>query len=156
MTKLMNRIMIREGKIQDIPQIIQVIHDSIQSCILDHQRKASTIQHWLEQFNQARLIVAMLYNDCWVYLLHDRVVGFLLVSDTGEILMHYVAARCQHMGFGTLLFNQMQHTLVQKRIHTIKIYSTRTALAYYRKHGFNAAASQTGDAESFYLYKYAF
>lgn len=65
-------MVIREGKIQDIPQIIQVIHDSIQSCVLDHQREDSRIQSWLEKFDHASLIVDMLYNDCWVCLVHDR------------------------------------------------------------------------------------
>ena len=91
MFEKMNNIMIREGRVEDIPQIIQVIHDSIQSCVLDHQREESKIQTWLEKFDHASLIVDMLYNDCWVYLIYDKVVGFLLVSDAGEIRMHYVA-----------------------------------------------------------------
>ena len=148
--------MIREGKIQDIAQIIQVIHDSIQSCILDHQREDSVIQRWLEQFNHAQLIVEMLYNDCWVYVLNDQIVGFLLVSDTGEILMHYVAARFQRLGFGTQLFNQMHKSLVHKHIHKIKIQSTQTALSYYQKHGFFSPSPQLDDEENYHLYKYAF
>jgi len=152
----MNKIMIREGKIQDISQIIQVIHDSIQSCILDHQREDSVIQRWLEQFNHAQLIVEMLYNDCWVYILNDQIVGFLLVSDTGEILMHYVAARFQRLGFGTQLFDQMHKSLVRKNIHKIKVQSTQTALSYYQKNGFFSPNPQSENEENYHLYKYAF
>ena len=121
MFEKMNNIMIREGKVEDIPQIIQVIHDSIQSCVLDHQREESKIQTWLEKFDHASLIVDMLYNDCWVYLIYDKVVGFLLVSDAGEIRMHYVAQHCQRLGFGTELFHQMHRALLKKKIHQIEI-----------------------------------
>nr|WP_254202553.1 MULTISPECIES: GNAT family N-acetyltransferase [unclassified Acinetobacter] len=151
----MNKIMIREGKVEDIPQIIQVIHDSIQSCVLDHQREASKIQTWLEKFNHASLIVDMLYNDCWVYLVHDKVVGFLLVSDAGEIRMHYVAPHCQGLGFGTQLFHQMHHSLLKKKIYQIEIQPTQTALSYYQHCGFHPHSSASEDA-SRYLYKYVF
>ena len=120
MFEKMNNIMIREGRVEDIPQIIQVIHDSIQSCVLDHQREESKIQTWLEKFDHASLIVDMLYNDCWVYLIYDKVVGFLLVSDTGEIRMHYVAQHCQRLGFGTELFQQMHRTLLKKKFIRLK------------------------------------
>ena len=151
----MNNMVIREGKIQDIPQIIQVIHDSIQSCVLDHQREASKIQTWLEKFDHASLIVDMLYNDCWVYLVHDKVVGFLLVSDTGEIRMHYIAPNYQRLGFGTQLFHQMHHTLLKKKIHQIEIQSTQTALSYYQRCGFHLHSAGSED-EVCLLYKYVF
>ena len=155
MFEKMNNMVIREGKIQDIPQIIQVIHDSIQSCVLDHQREDSRIQSWLEKFDHASLIVDMLYNDCWVCLVHDKVVGFLLVSDTGEIRMHYVAQHCQRLGFGTELFQQMHRALLKKKIHQIEIQSTQTALSYYQHCGFHPHSAESED-ESRYLYKYVF
>ena len=155
MLEKMNNIMIREGRVEDIPQIIQVIHDSIQSCVLDHQREESKIQTWLEKFDHASLIVDMLYNDCWVYLIYDKVAGFLLVSDAGEIRMHYVAQHCQRLGFGTQLFHQMHRTLLKKKIHQIEIQSTQTALSYYQHCGFHPHSAESED-ESRYLYKYVF
>lgn len=128
--------MIREGKVQDIPQILHVIHDSIHSCILDHQRDDSIIQTRLEGFTQAQLIVHMLYNDCWVYSLHDKVVGFLMVSDQGEILMHFVSTNMQRMGYGSLLYHHMLHVMREKGIAQLEIESTKTALHYYNKLGF--------------------
>ncbi len=104
-----------KGGVEDIPQIIQVIHDSIQSCVLDHQREESKIQTWLEKFDHASLIVDMLYNDCWVYLIYDKVVGFLLVSDTGEIRMHYVAQHCQRLGFGTRVISSNASRFIKEK-----------------------------------------
>ena len=44
--------MIRTAQIQDIPTVVQLIHASIRSCILDHQRRESDIQICLENITQ--------------------------------------------------------------------------------------------------------
>lgn len=45
--------MIRTAQIQDIPTVVQLIHASIRSCILDHQRRESDIQkRWIRKFEQ--------------------------------------------------------------------------------------------------------
>lgn len=145
--------MIREGKVQDIPQILQVIHDSIQSCVLDHQREESRIQTWLEAFTHASLIVEMLYNDCWVSTVHDKVVGFLMVSDQGEIRMHYVVSSMQRLGYGTQLFNHMLDAIAHKNISHLEIESTQTALPFYTKLGFQMPINSSLNTSTLHLYK---
>src|SRR5690606_14067627 len=155
MFEKMNNMTIREGKIQDIPQIIQVSHDSIQSCVFVHQREDSRIQSWLEKFDHTRPIVEMLDNDCGVCPEHDKAGRSLLLSDTGETRMHYVAPHCQGLGFGTTLFNQMHVALVEKKIYQIAVKSTQTALSYYQRCGFDSSPAHSQDDGS-YLYKYVF
>ncbi|ATO19775.1 GNAT family N-acetyltransferase [Acinetobacter sp. LoGeW2-3] len=145
--------MIREGKVQDIPQIVHVVHDSIRTCVLDHQREEPRIQTWLEAFTHSTLIVEMLYNDCWVYTVHDRVVGFLMVSDQGEIRMHYVSSGMQRMGYGTQLFYHMLDALTPKKIDRLEIETTRTALPYYTKLGFQNTSLQMQDEPALRLFK---
>ena len=128
--------MIREAQIQDIPEIIQVIHNSIRSCIQDHQRNESVIQTWLEQANHANIMLWMLYNDSWVYISQERVVGFILVSDKGEILLNYICPECQNRGIGTALLMNMMKCFRQKNINEIHLQSTHTALPFYQKYGF--------------------
>lgn len=70
--------MIRAAQLQDIPEILNVVHDSIRSCIKDHHRHESTIQIWLENKTQSNLIMWMHYNDSWVYVLNQHVVGFIM------------------------------------------------------------------------------
>ena len=145
--------MIREGKVQDIPQIVHVVHDSIRSCVMDHQREETRIQTWLEAFTHSTLIVEMLYNDCWVYTVHDRVVGFLMVSDQGEIRMHYVSSCMQRMGYGTQLFYYMLDFMTPKKIDRLEIETTRTALPYYTKLGFQNTSPHMQDEPALHLFK---
>ncbi|WP_180007547.1 MULTISPECIES: GNAT family N-acetyltransferase [unclassified Acinetobacter] len=130
--------MIREAQIQDIPEIIHVIHNSIRSCIQDHQRNESVIQTWLEEANQSNILMWMLYNDSWVYVSDNRVVGFILVSDQGQILLNYICPERQYQGIGKALLLNMIHCVRKKNITEISLESTHTALAFYQKYGFVA------------------
>lgn len=145
--------MIREGKVQDIPQILNMIHDSIRSCVLDHQRQESRIQTWFEAFTHSSLIVEMLYNDSWVYTVHDKVVGFLMVSDQGEIRMHYVSSAMQRQGYGTQLFNHMLEEVVHKKLDHLEIESTQTALTYYTQLSFSTLFSRSAGRTPLHVFK---
>lgn len=128
--------MIREGKVQDIPQILEVIQDSIRSCVEDYHHHKTSIQPWLEQYTDAQLIADMLYNDCWVYLRQNKVIGFIMVSDQGEIKMHFVATNSQKMGIGSALYQHMLDRISKKNITKIEIKSTLRSLSYYEHLGF--------------------
>lgn len=147
--------MIREGKVQDIPQIIDVVQDSIRSCVEDHHRHENIIQPWLEQYTDAQLIADMLYNDCWVYLIHDKVVGFIMVTDKGEIKMHFVATNSQKMGVGSALYQHMLDKISKKNINKIEIKSTLSSLPYYEHLGFQIHGPSSLDLGQ-NLYKYLF
>ncbi|MBP8098992.1 MAG: GNAT family N-acetyltransferase [Acinetobacter sp.] len=128
--------MIRESRIEDIPEIIQVIHESIRSCVLDHQRNESNIQIWLEKTNQSNLLLWLLYNDSWVYIDNNRVVGFILVNDQGVILLNYIYPEMQQQGIGKALLMNMMERMHIKKVKKITLDSTQTALHFYKKHGF--------------------
>lgn len=128
--------MIRAAQIQDIPEILKVVHDSIRSCIKDHHRNESAIQIWLENKTQSNLIMWMHYNDSWVYVLNHHVVGFIMVSDQGRILLNYISSNEQHRGIGKALLEQVIEHFKGKKIQQISLESTQTALAFYQKQGF--------------------
>ena len=100
--------MIRSARIQDVPSLIRVLHDSIRSCSLDHQHREIKIQRLLENKNQENLLLLMHYNNCWVYELQHQVVGFILASDQGEVLMNYVAPDVQQRGIGTVSYTHLR------------------------------------------------
>ncbi|CAB1216112.1 GNAT family N-acetyltransferase [Acinetobacter bouvetii] len=128
--------MIRTAQIQDIPDILQVIHASIRSCVLDHQHQESQIQICLEHISQENLLLWLLYNDSWVHVINGYILGFILVNDQGKILLHYVSPDSQQQGIGkSLLFHVIAHAQQQKR-RKITLDSTQTALAFYQKYGF--------------------
>lgn len=128
--------MIRESRIDDLAEIIQVIHESIRSCILDHQRNESDIQVWLEQTHQSNLLLLLLYNDSWVYLKDNRVVGFILINDQGVILLNYICPEKQQQGIGKALLMNVIEQMRMKKVEKITLDSTQTALRFYQKHGF--------------------
>jgi N-acetylglutamate synthase-like GNAT family acetyltransferase len=144
--------MIREAKIEDIPAILKMVHESIRSCVQDHNRNESEIQIWLEKFNQSNLMLLMLYNDSWVYIEQSRIAGFLLVNDDGKILLNYIAPEMQQQGIGTALLVNICEKLKDKNVQQITLRSTHTALPFYQKQGFELA--QHDEADMVNLIKY--
>ncbi len=145
--------MIRVAQIQDIPEILNVVHDSIRSCIKDHHRHESTIQVWLENKTQSNLIMWMHYNDSWVYVMDQQVVGFIMVSDQGRILLNYISSAEQHRGIGKALLNTVIEHFKSKKIHQISLESTQTALSFYQRHGFQIRSQYTSDTTSIPMIK---
>ena len=80
--------MIRAAQIQDVANLVAVLHASIRSCIQDHQRNEAKIQAWLENKSYENILMLLHYNNCWVYVLQHVVVGFIMISDRGQILQH--------------------------------------------------------------------
>ncbi|WP_374527830.1 GNAT family N-acetyltransferase [Acinetobacter sp.] len=125
--------MIRAAKIQDIPEILHVLQESIRSCVQDHQREESKIQAWLEKITHGNLLLWMHYNDSWIYSINQQTVGFIMVSDIGKILLNYTLPDLQGQGIGTALLNSVIAHLKLRNLEQITLDSTQTALAFYQK-----------------------
>ena len=116
--------MIRAAQIQDVSDLVAVLHASIRSCIQDHQRNEAKIQAWLETKNYENILMLLHYNNCWVYVLQHVVVGFIMMSDRGQILQHAIAPEVQQRGIGqALLFEAML-------IYGLKMYRKSVCLAH--------------------------
>ena len=96
----------------------------------------------------------MLYNDCWVYLVHDKVVGFLLVSDTEKSDALY-RPQLPETGIWYPVVSPDASHLIKEKIHQIEIQSTQTALSYYQRCGFHLHSAES-EEEACLLYKYVF
>jgi len=134
--------MIREAKIEDIPAILKTVHESIRSCVQDHNRNESEIQIWLEEINQSDLMLLMLYNDSWVYVEENIIAGFLLINDHGKILLNYIAPEMQQQGIGTAMLLNICERFKVKNISHITLETTHTALPFYQKQGFEIAPNE--------------
>lgn len=128
--------MIRTAQIQDIPTLVQLIHASIRSCILDHQRCESDIQMSLENITQTHLLLWMHYNDSWVHVINQHILGFILVSDQGKILLHYVLPESQQQGIGKSLLFHVLDQAKPRKWSEITLDSSLTALGFYQKYAF--------------------
>ena len=128
--------MIRAAQIQDVANLVAVLHFSIRSCIQDHQRNEAKIQAWLENKSYENILMLLHYNNCWVYVLQHVVVGFIMISDRGQILQHAVAPELQQRGIGQALLFEAINNLQCKNVSHMSIFSTQTALNFYEKNGF--------------------
>lgn len=125
--------MIRAAQIQDVANLVAVLHASIRSCIQDHQRNEARIQVWLENKSYENILMLLHYNNCWVYVLQHVVVGFIMISDRGQILQHAVAPELQQRGIGQALLFEAINNLQCKNVSHMSIFSTQTALNFYEK-----------------------
>ena len=119
--------MIRAAQIQDVANLVAVLHASIRSCIQDHQRNEAKIQAWLENKSYENILMLLHYNNCWVYVLQHVVVGFIMISDRGQILQHAVAPELQQRGIGQALLFEAINNLQCKNVSHMSIFSTQTA-----------------------------
>ena len=125
--------MIRVAQIQDVTNLVAVLHASIRSCIQDHQRNKARIQAWLENKSYENILMLLHYNNCWVYVLQHVVVDFIMMSDRGQILQHAIAPKLQQRGIGQALFFEAISDLQCKNVSHMCIFSTQTALNFYEK-----------------------
>lgn len=146
--------MIRAAKIQDIPEILHVLQESIRSCVLDHQREESKIQAWLEKMTHSNLLLWMHYNDSWIYSMNQQTVGFIMVSDIGKILLNYTLPDVQGQGIGTSLLNSVIAHLKLRELEQITLDSTQTAMAFYQKQGFQIRTYATPEQQTVPMIKY--
>lgn len=146
--------MIRAAKIQDIPEILHVLQESIRSCVQDHQREESKIQAWLEKITHSNLLLWMHYNDSWIYSINQQTVGFIMVSDIGKILLNYTLPDLQGQGIGTSLLNSVIAHLKLRNLEQITLDSTQTALAFYQKQGFQIRTYAAPEQPTIPMIKY--
>ena len=128
--------MIRAAQIQDVANLVAVLQASIRSCIQDHLRNEAKIQAWLENKSYENILMLLHYNNCWVYVLQHVVVGFILMSDHGQILQHAIAPEMQQRGIGQALLFEAISDLQRKNVSHMSVFSTQTALSFYEKNGF--------------------
>ena len=146
--------MIRAAKIQDIPEILHVLQESIRSCVQDHQREESKIQAWLEIITHGNLLLWMHYNDSWIYGINQQTVGCIMVSDIRKILLNYTLPDLQGQGIGTSLLNSVIAHLKLRNLEQITLDSTQTALAFYQKQGFQIRTYAAPEQPTIPMIKY--
>lgn len=127
--------MIRAAQIQDVANLVAVLHASIRSCIQDHQRNEARIQAWLENKSYENILMLLHYNNCWVYVLQHVVVDFIMMSDRGQILQHANAPEVQHRGIGQALLFEAISDLKRKNVSHMSVFST-DCFKFLWKNGF--------------------
>lgn len=128
--------MIKEATINDVPQILSVLRDSILSCEKDHENNKKIIENWLANKTEDNLILWINAGIAFVYKDKNNVFGFILGSYNGEILLNYVSPDRQGAGIGRDLLNKIKDVYKNNGIEKITLDSTITAKNFYIKNNF--------------------
>ncbi len=130
------------SNLQEVEQIVEVISESIRSCILDHHNDQNIINQWLANKTVENLVAWITANYSLVYKHNNDVVGFFMASlpkqenHYSEILLNYVLPKYQGQGIGKQLLLTAKNELVKQGINGLIAESTITAKDFYQHNEF--------------------
>lgn len=135
----------RSATPDDARDACQVLRRSIQElCEQDHGNRSSALDPWLadktpEDFrnwlDDPRVDI-VLATDA------GSICGVAACHASGEILLNYVSPDHRFKGISRLLLGEMESRLAAAGTRAGFLNSTRTALRFYRSHGWEPAADQ--------------
>lgn len=134
-------INLRQSKPADAEQIANVIRQSVeQLCIADHQGEQAVLNSWLENKTPETITAWVNAKDSYcVSALDDSatVVGFGMLSQTGEVKLLYVSPEQKGTGVGQALLQNMEGQAVDWHLTEISLDSTKAAKTFYERQGYS-------------------
>ncbi|QER40942.1 GNAT family N-acetyltransferase [Acinetobacter suaedae] len=128
--------MIEIAQQQDSKEILNVIKQSIESCSLDHDNNQNVIDEWLSNKTEENIINWINNSYSYVYKKDNKIVGFILMSKGGVILLNYVLPDYQGDGIGSAMVDFIISLSSSYQIDKIKLESTLTARKFYESKEF--------------------
>ncbi|QBQ17559.1 GNAT family N-acetyltransferase [Acinetobacter haemolyticus] len=128
--------MIEIAQQQDSKAILNVIKQSIESCSLDHDNNQNVIVEWLSNKTEENIINWINNSYSYVYKKDNKIVGFILMSKGGVILLNYVLPDYQGDGIGSAMVDFIISLSSSYQIDKIKLESTLTARKFYESKEF--------------------
>lgn len=146
---------VRRAQATEAAQACEVVRQSITHfCALDHRHDPAVLAAWLANKTADHLAAwmaaphAMAWGAYWgIGLGADRgaevgstMVGFALLTQ-GKLALCYVVPQALHQGVGRALLLAAEEGARQAGIAALVLESTRTADAFYRRHGYEPAGA---------------
>ena len=116
---------------KDAQAILNVVTLSIEACTLDHQNDPDIIQSWLSNKTLENMKLWIEKSYSFTYKKNGNIIGFILLSKEGNLLLNYVLPDQQGMGIGSALINHIIGICKSNNIEKIKLESTLTAKNFY-------------------------
>ncbi|WP_322469719.1 GNAT family N-acetyltransferase [Hydrogenophaga sp. SNF1] len=129
---------IRSATTNDAADICAVIRRSItECCVDDHQGDAELLRSWLRNKTVASVEAWLRDHEahCIVGERDGAVHGFGM-SRGDQILLCYVTPEARFTGLGKALLQTLERRAAAQGLSTLRLDSTRTAEAFYRRNGF--------------------
>lgn len=128
--------MIEKAEKADISDIVNVIRESILSCVEDHKNDKNIIKDWLDNKTEENLTIWIKSNLAFVYKENNQIYGIILASEKGEILLNYTLPKKQGLGIGSELLSHLKSKYQKENKKGMTVESTITAKGFYLRKGF--------------------
>ncbi len=106
-------------------------------CFLDHKNDADVIEKWISNKSPEHILKWLESSGTYLFLatLNDVPVGVSSFGANGEIFLNYVSPDYRFQGISKKLLDAMEDCLEQLGIESANLYSTATALRFYKAAG---------------------
>ena len=135
-----NEFTIKKATNEYADEVCQVLIRSIKEvCIVDHKNDQAVLNKWLS--NKTTENIKKWINDTSNYSIvvinnQSDVIGFSMISVSGEILLNYLLPEYLFKGIGKMMLNNMEMFAGKLGVKKIIAMSTFTASGFYKKNGF--------------------
>ncbi len=133
---------IRPASVADASAVCEAVRRSISNCCAaDHQHDPVLLAAWLSNKTPDNF-ARWMQNPGVIALLAERehqVLGFALVNGD-HLALCYLIPEAQHQGIGQQLLMQIEAQARAHGITTLKLESTRSALAFYLRNAYQISA----------------
>jgi GNAT superfamily N-acetyltransferase len=134
---------VRTSKPEDAEAACSAVRASIEVCCADdHGGDSARLDAWLKN-KTPETFRAWIQSDalyCVVVEESSRVVGFGMAA-AGEVLLCFVAPEVRFRGAGKAVLQAIERWSATSGVPHLRLASTRTALAFYRRNGFKSSGS---------------
>jgi GNAT superfamily N-acetyltransferase len=124
----------------DAADAANVMRRSIRElCVEDHRRDPKVLERWLANKTQASVAGWVASADAFCVAATDAdeaLIGFGMLTRTGEILLLYVDPDAVNRGAGHALLEAMERRAREWRLATLTLDSTISARRFYERHGY--------------------
>lgn len=131
---------IRAATVFDVFELSCVLHDSIRSlCVADHNNDAEIVERWTANKTPQDIRSWIAAGQCpLVAEVSGRIGGLGLTMADGGIALLYVAPFAVGKKLGHALLCALEDELRRKGHSASHLTATRTALEFYKSHGWEA------------------
>ena len=129
-------MLIRKAKNSDIPEIIALIQESVNStCKNDYSKEQ--LEAWAPKHFNEKSFSDSLYGCFNAVMMCDaRIVGFISVNTEGYVNRLYTHSKYQNMGVGSRLLAQAEKWAVSIGLDSFFLDASITARDFYINRGF--------------------
>jgi len=134
-------ICVRQSRPEEAEAACEVVRSSIEQCCTeDHEGDPTRLAAWLRNKTPDNFLAWMQRDDLYSVVAEGEtgVVGFGMASAAGELLLCYAAPSGRFQGVGKAMLHDVERWAVAAGLTGLRLESTKTALPFYQRHGFEA------------------